>query len=215
MKKIVSLVLVLILAVTALTGCGEKKKLLGTWECTMDVSQLAKQLLDDQGLGEDFEIPGFAVTASLTFLKDDTFRLELDQQKLADSVAVLEENLAEGLLSMLQAKLQEQGLQIDIAELLNQSGLEQSALTQQLTQSFDETAFLEALTGQLTVEGYYRVKGDKLLLCNDAEMKLKDVYTVYILEENVLTFSETVGENSFVADNLFLGTTPVTFTRIG
>ena len=181
----------------------------------MDVSQLAKQLLDDQGLGEDFEIPGFAVTASLTFLKDNTFRLELDQQKLADSVAVLEENLAEGLLSMLQAKLQEQGLQIDIAELLNQSGLEQSALTQQLTQSFDETAFLEVLTGQLTVEGYYRVKGDKLLLCNDAEMKLKDVYTVYILEENKLTFTETVGENSFVSDNLFLGTLPMVFTKVG
>ena len=181
MKKSICFLLTLVMVAALLCGCGEKKKLLGTWECTMDVSQLAKQLLDDQGLGEDFEIPGFAVTASLTFLKDNTFRLELDQQKLADSVAVLEENLAEGLLSMLQAKLQEQGLQIDIAELLNQSGLEQSALTQQLTQSFDETAFLEVLTGQLTVEGYYRVKGDKLLLCNDAEMKLKDVYRVHIL----------------------------------
>lgn len=215
MKRSICFLLILVMATALLAGCGEKKKLMGTWECTVDASHLAKELLDAQEIGEDFEIPGFSVTARLTFLKDNTFRLELEKKKLEAAVAALEECLAKGLVDALQAKLTEQGVQIDIEELLQHSGLEQDALTQKLTEAFDENAFLDALSERLTVDGYYRVKGEKLLFCQDAETKLKDVYTAYILEENVLTFQETVGENSFISDNLFFGTTPMKFTKVG
>ena len=213
MKRKICFLLVLAMLLSALSGCGEKKKLLGAWHCTLDASQLAQQFLEDQNLGGEFEVADFSVTAMLTFFKDNTFRLELDTEKLTDSMAALEKTMAEDLVDILQNKLSEQGLGIDIGQLLDKSGLDSDALTQQLTKNLDETAFLEMLNGVLALEGYYQVKGDKLLFTNDPEMKLGEEYITYTLEGGTLTLEEVVGTNTFVGENLFLGTAGVAFTK--
>ena len=213
MKKKICFLLVFVMLLATLGGCGEKKKLLGAWHCTLDAAQLAQQYLDERNLGGEFEIPEFAVTAQLTFFDDNRFRLELDAQKLTDSISALKDLLAEDLVDILQSKLSEQGLGIDIGQLLDKSGLESDALTQQLTRNFDEAAFSDALNGVLALEGYYQVKGDKLLFTNDPETKLDDVYVTYVLEGGTLTLETLTGTNPFVGENLFLGTAGVVFTK--
>lgn len=214
MKRFVSLVLVLILAAAVFTGCGEQKKLLGAWECTVDLSSTVQQLLDQEMLGGEFDVSGFSVTARLTFLEDGTFRLEPDRQKLAAAFDTLLKDLENGLIDMLQAQLKEQGLNISVEELLALSGLELSDLTEQLRQSFEEESFLEDLSGVATLEGFYQVKKDKLLFCADEETKIDDIYTLYTVEDGVLTLSTHVGENTFLGDNLILSTAPVVFTKV-
>lgn len=213
MRKIVSLVLALILASTILTGCGEKKKLLGTWECTLDLSAEARQLLDAQELGEEFDVSNFFATAQLTFFEDGAFRLELDQDKLNASVDKLLADLEAGLIDLLQTQLQEMGLNVSMEELLSLSGLEMDDLTAQLQESFETERFMQELCAQVALEGFYRVKKDKLLFCADAETKLKDIYTLYTLEETKLTLTSHVGENTFLKDNLVLNAVPLEFTK--
>ena len=213
MKRKICFLLILVMLFSALSGCGEKKKLLGAWHCTLDASQLAQQFLEDQNLGGDYEIPSFAVTAMLTFSKDNTFRLELDTNKLTEAMSALESTLAGNLADILQEQLSERGLGVDIGQLLDKSGLESDALTQQLTQNFYETAFTEMLNGVLALEGYYQVKGDKLLFTNDPDSKLDEVYITYGLEGGTLTLEALTGTNTFVGDNLFLGAAGVAFTK--
>lgn len=214
MKKIICFILVLVLMAVVVSGCGEQKKLLGTWACTVDLSQEIRQMLDAEALGGELDISGFSVTARLTFLEDGSFRLEPDQQKLVAAFDMLIENLEDGLIDMLQAQLQEQGVNISVEELLELSGLELGALTQKLRQSFEEENFVEELSGQLMLEGFYQVKGDKLLFCADGETKIDDIYTLYTVEDGVLTLSTHVGENTFLRDNLILSTAPMVFTKV-
>ena len=214
MRKFASYVLVLVMLAALFSGCGEQKKLLGTWECTVDVSDVILQLLDAQKLSSELDISGFAVTAQLSFLEDNTFRLELDQQKLAASFDTLLQELEDGLIGLLQEQLGVQGLGITVEELLALTGLTKEDLTEQLRRSLDGDQLMQALSAELLLEGFYQVKGDKLLFCADEETKLENVYTLYTVEETVLTLSTHVGENSFLGEHSILRTAPVTFTRV-
>lgn len=208
MKKIISIAVLLALLLTLLTGCAEKKALLGTWTCTADLAQQAQELLE-----QDYPVEAFSVTLQLTFLADNTFRLELDAGKLAEAVQTLEDALAEKLMQLLQEQLAQKGLLLEIGTILSMSGLEQDALTQKLMESFDAEAMSEALSGKVKLTGFFRVKGDKLLLTADEEAKLADTYILYTLEDGQLTFTSQEGENELLAEHPVLGATPVTFTK--
>ena len=214
MKRLISLMLVVSLCLCLLSACGEKKKLLGTWECTVDMSQQVAQLLDDQGLGGDLPFGDFFVTAQLAFSEDDRFALTVDQQKLTESFEALSKSLEQGLLDTLQQQLSEAGLSVAIDSLLGLSGLTSDDLTEKLRQAFEEAELSQKLSEPITLEGFYKVKGDKLLLTDDPEAKLDDIYFPYTLEDNTLTLRALEGESAFLSDHSIVGTSPVTFTRV-
>lgn len=209
MKKILSVAVMLVLLLLLLTGCGEKKALLGTWTCTADISAQAQALLE-----QDYCVEDFSVTLRLSFFADNTFRLEADAEKLETAVAALEEDLAESLMQLLQEQLAQKGLLLEIETILGMSGLEKDALTQKLMESFRGEAIAKTLSDQLLLTGFFRVKGDKLLLTADEEAKLEDTYILYTLEEGRLTFASYEGENALFTGHPVLGADPVTFTKI-
>ena len=214
MKKLLCMIMVLIMMAALIAGCGEQKKLLGSWEYTLELSDLIRQKLEEVAPEADFPVGDFAVTAQLTFEKDGTFVVQLDQNELSAAVDALMAQLEDGLMEMLQSQLEEQGLTISVDELLALSGLSQEELTEQLRQSFDADGFMEQLSDKAALKGFYQVKGDKLLFCADAETKLDAVYTLYTVEENILTFHTHVGDNAFLQENLILGAAPVEFTKV-
>lgn len=214
MKRYICLLLVLVMMMTLLSGCGAKKKLLGVWETKLDISPLVGQMLADAQLGGDHTVTGFEITGRLEFFKDNTFILQLDPDTLSMALDKLLTELEQGLLDLLQSQLQEQGLSLPIGDLLTSSDLTPGDLTDRLRQHLEQKDFSGSLYQQSSLQGFYRLKGDKLLFCGDEETKLDDTFLRYTLEANTLSFTEAVGENAFIADNLLLGATPITFTKV-
>ena len=214
MKRIISLLLVVSLCLCLLSACGEKEKLLGTWEYSVNMTEQVDQLLTDEGLGGDLPFGDFSVTVQLTFTEDDRFTLTVDQQKLTESFEALSNSLEQGLLDTLQQQLGEAGLSVSLDSLLGLSSFSSDDLTEKLRQAFEEAALPQKLSEPITLEGFYKVSGDKLLLTDDPEAKLDDVYFPYTLEDNTLNLSAQVGKNTFLEDHPIFATAPVAFTRV-
>lgn len=214
MKRLISLILVFSLCLLLLSGCGEKKKLLGTWEYSVNMTEQVDQLLTDEGLGGDLPFGDFSVTVQLTFFEDDRFTLTVDQQKLTESFEALSRSLEQGLLDTLQQKLSEVGLDFALDAFLGLADLSSDDLTEQLQQNLENAQLPQKLSEPITLEGFYKVSGDKLLLTDDPEAKLDDVYFPYTLEDNTLNLSAQVGENTFLEDHPIFATAPVAFTRV-
>ena len=79
MKRIFAFLLVLCMTAAALTGCGDTKKLLGTWQAQLDLTDAMQQALQLEGFSQDYQVESFQVTATLTFLEDHTYTLALDE----------------------------------------------------------------------------------------------------------------------------------------
>ena len=215
MKRYICLLLVLVMICALLSGCGEKRKLLGTWECSVDLSQTAQLYLTEKQLASDFEVTDFTVTAQLCFFKNGDFWIQPDQDQLTEQTEALLTKLEEHLLTMLQTQLGELLADISIEELLEMSGFTKEMLTEQLRQQFSVQSLTEYLSQHITLAGCYQVKKEKLLLSTNKEEKLKDHYFVYTLKDNTLTFTEMVGEApAFVADNVLLKQLPLSFTKL-
>ena len=213
MKRIISLFLVVSLCLCLLSACGAKKQLLGNWECNVNMTEQVRQLLADEGLGGDLPIGDFSVTLQLTFTEDDRFTLTVDQQKLTESFDALSKSLGQALLDNLQQKLTETGLNVDLGALLGLSSFSPEDLTEKLEQNIEEAQLPQKLYEPISLEGFYKVSGDKLLLTDDPEAKLDEVYFPYKLENNTLTLSAQVGLSTFLGNHPVFGTEPVTFTR--
>ena len=213
MKRLICMILVFSLCLLTLSGCGAKKKLLGTWECNIDMADQVAQLLADEGLGGDLPVDDFTVTLQLTFTEDDRFTLTADLQKLTESFAALSKSMGEALLDTLQQQLTEAGLSVDLDDLLGLSSFSSADLTEKLRQSFEEAQFPKKLTEAIALDGFYKVNGDKLLLTSDPEAKLDNIYFPYKLENNTLTINAHVGESIFPGDHPILISAPLTFTR--
>lgn len=212
MKKFISLILAVCLCLTLFSACGKKAKLLGAWQCQLDLSQQMQQLLDAEKLGSDQPLEDFTVTVRLTFSADDTFTLTMEEDALTKAFHKLAESLEKTLMDTLQEKLSEAGLDVALESLLGLSGLSDNSLTEKLRESFEDADFSQQLSELIVLEGYYKISGDKLLLTDDPEEKPDDFYLPYTVEATTLTIDAPVGESAFIGDHP-LFSAPVTFTR--
>ena len=212
MKKWICLVLALVLTAMLFTGCGAKKKLLGVWSCTVDLSGEAQKILEESGLGGAFTVTDFAVTATLEFGKDDLFRLRLDPEDLDARLDVLLADLEEGLLELLQVQLGEK-VDISLEEILTMSGQNKEALTQQLRQQFPVEDFRQRLEEITALSGSYKVKKEQLLLGADADSLEEDWGISYVVEDGVLQLALPEVPGTFTAGNRILEQLPLEFTK--
>lgn len=213
MKKFISLAAVLIMVAALFSGCGKQKKLLGAWEQRLDLSQWVQAILEEKQLGGDFSVSDFEVPARLEFFADGTFRLQLDQTQLSQQADTLITQLEDGLLSLLQAQLKEQQMDIPMEELLDASGLTNDALTQQLRQQFPKENLLEQLNNSTALSGHYKLKSDKLLLAKDKDSLDKDCYILCDLKGTSLTLQEAAGLEEFLKGNEIFKSLPLQFTK--
>ena len=214
MKRTICLILVVALMACALSGCGEKKKLLGRWERSVDLSDAVRQTLQDAGVGGEYPVSDFVVTAYLEFSQDGTFHLQLDQQELTAAFENLLVQLEDHLLKMLQTQLSERQPELSMEMLLGMMSLEKEDLTRRLRQSFEENGFSQQLTADTDLSGSYLVTGKKLSFAADAEHLDKNSYIRFTIRDGQLTLSQQEGSNLFLEGNLILGPLPVQFTKI-
>lgn len=212
MKRWICLVLVLVMTAMLFAGCGEKKKLLGTWVCTVDLTEEVQTLLDGIQLGGEFSVSDFQVKATLEFDKDDRFRLQLDFQDLEEQLDGLVADLEKDLIALLQTQLGER-LEISIEELLDMASIDAASLTEALREQFPVEDIRQALEEMTVLTGSYKVKKDKLLLGPD-EDSLKIVPGIpYVLEEGVLELLPPEELDLFVTESRLLKALPLRFTK--
>ena len=106
MKRIFSLILTLVLLLTALVGCDRPSKLVGTWSGSTDVTELIGAMLAEQTgqsavtLDSKVEIP-----LVLTFERGGTYRMSFDTARvldvLSDVVMGYKENLRQVFYSQM------------------------------------------------------------------------------------------------------------------
>ena len=106
MKRIFSLILTLVLLLTALVGCDRPGKLVGTWSGSTDVTELIGAMLAEQTgqsavkLDSKVEIP-----LVLTFERGGTYRMSFDTARvldvLSDVVMGYKENLRQVFYSQM------------------------------------------------------------------------------------------------------------------
>ena len=213
MKKILCLVLTLVMLCAALSGCGGKDKLQGSWQYKLDIAPMLKEALYLDQLGIDMNLGALELPVQLTFRDDGTFCVEMGYQKVVDLVTQLVEKAQKELMDTLQAQLDEKLSGVNMGDLLGSSGLETGDLTAGLTQKLENENLVEKITGKISLEGYYQVKGDKLLLTDSQDAQLEDTYIVFSIADGLLTLSEQVGENGFIQNHPVLSDLPVTLSK--
>lgn len=178
MKKQIALILLLATVLTLFAGCAklEQKKLVGTWEGQLDMTNAL----------EGLEIQDFTVTVVYTFREDGTYTKQLD----AASVEAAFQTLLDAMKEALDAMNPEQSVGVDPEALLDAAGLR---LEEQL----------DSLLKSNKTEGKFYAKDGKLHMTETPEQEINEnLYDTYTLEGDVLTLTAAYGDEADATDLL-------------
>lgn len=187
MKKLLSLVMIMVLALS-LAGCGSTaKKLYGTWSTTIDFSgELESELGSDfEGFHEEFDI-----ILMMDFNEDGTFKMYVDEEALTDTFNTYIESLASFGADMMYEELEGSGYtreEIDaMAEQQYGMGIEEYVLSE-----LQSSVNIEEVASDFETTGVYEAKGNKLYM--DEVAVSSNVYDLFTVEGDVLTI-DAAGE---------------------
>ena len=215
LKKAVVLLLVAAVMVV-MAGCSDNKKLVGTWNGTVDckesfMSSLSTAVADDNGLLDYFELDKFDVTLIVTFSDDDTFKLEVDKDKYAESMDGVKQSLGAAMRAYFEDELtksaEEEGLTLEqlmaYCGVSDVDGLIEVALGMSaddvIDSAFDSLDFDAMLTGAES-SGTYEAKNGNISLTvgntTTTEQYKLDGDTLTLIEPNASS-DGTLGLSSF------------------
>lgn len=189
MKRILSLILCAVLVAMLLTGCGAKRKLLGTWQADMDLSEVMGTILQEQWSDNLFPVENFTVTMELTFLRDNTFIFILEQGSVQTAAERLLADMETALTDRLNKQLQDMDKTVTLEDLLGVTGVDLDSLLSQFRQTFAQVDFAGQLRKKMQFSGWYKLSGGKLYISETEEFPKDGFYFTYAVEDGVLTLS--------------------------
>lgn len=210
-KRIVSVVLMLamLLALTA-CGSGDQDKLVGKWECEMD---LAEQINAEMGLDEEMaeylNFDSFELTVYMEFNKDGTYSMYADKDALTATMDVVLQDFAAGMEKYLEDMILEQtGMEMSADDILAASGL---TMDDMMAEAFPES-MVDDIADGMKQEGKFEAKDGKLFTSAGVDYNVDpEVYETYELSGSTLTITGYVGDD---ADDTF-GIYPLVFNKVG
>lgn len=211
MKRIFAFLLVLCMTAAALTGCGDTKKLLGSWQAQLDLTDAMQQALQLEGFSEDYQVESFQVTATLTFLEDHTYTLALDEASVEAASEALLKKLEEHMLKAMEDELAALGLTATLEQLFEHTGIDLDTLFSKMRQTFADSKLAENLAEQVAATGQFKLSDGKLYLSADPQAEPESDHVGYTLEENRLTLSSPSG--SLPTENLVLSLDGICFQK--
>jgi len=191
-KKIICILLLITLFVTVLSGCGSDKKLIGSWETQIDVTDAISQSIEeDENLSKYIQIEEFKVSVIFTFKDDGTYSINVDEEGVSEAYAGMALSYASGLREYFTDLLAAQGSDMTVDELLENSG---STLEELAADSLDLDAYREAFLSVET-DGRYKADNGKLYTTDSTDSGIsKEVYDTYeFTEDGNLVFLESFG----------------------
>lgn len=189
-KRILSLIMIMVLALS-LAGCGSTaKKLYGTWASTFDISSTFEADLagsEFEGFHEDFD-----VTLMLDFNEDGTFKMYVDEEALTNTCNTYIESLAAFGADIMYEKFMSQDdsytreMVDSVFEERVGMGVEEYLLSE-----LQSSINVEEVVSSIETTGVYEAKGNKLYM--DETAVSPNVYDLFTVEGDVLTI-DAAGE---------------------
>ena len=212
MKKNVMRLLCLIMTLSMLFllgGCGatDAEKLVGTWNATVDLTDLLNEEITtgDETMDAYFKISDFTLVVTLTFNADGTYTMGVDENSLNTAMELVLADIKDGMYEYFEDVLAEAGLEMTVDELLEQSDVDLDAL---MDEAFSNAMGDEVLEG-LSSSGNYEARDSKLYLSDGVEYAIdEEIYDTYTLDGKVLTFLEASYDNTMT--ELY----PLTFEKV-
>lgn len=213
MKRVGMVLVAVVLVVTmlmAMTGCdGDKKKLLGKWQATVDVTEELNEVLDD-GMME-IELETTALVWEITFDEDGTYEMSVPKSSIEAMTANMKKALVPAMTTLYEELAAEFEMTVD--EMLEMDGATIEEMVDELLDEVLDDAMIEEITAPYCAEGQYRVIGDgenRLHMSDDKDDEIdEDEYEVYKFEGDKMIWTENVGDDD-AKDMPY----PITFEKV-
>ena len=228
MKKILSVVLALLIMVSAMfafASCEEKpsddngekndKKddaelIVGTWEAEIDFTKAMneKMALDDE-IAEYIKIKDFKFTLRATINEDGTYKFIATEESVNKAFDNLKKSMVSGFEAYFNDMAEE--YEMSVNDFLDAMGV--SSVEEFVDLSFDEEVGDE-FVDELVSEGVYKIKDGKFYTSDDGEDEIDESeYEEYTLSAKQFKLTKYVGEDdekSEVAEYIY----PMIFKRV-
>lgn len=209
-RKSLSLLACLSLMCTLLlmcSGCGNKDKdaLVGTWESTLDLTDMVNEQMEagmgnDQELMQYFTIKDFSIKLILTFNEDDTYKLAVDEAAMGQSLDNILADFKEGATRYFEDLIAQSGQEMTVDEALASMGFTMDDFMDEL---FSKEDMMSSL-GEMESSGTFEAKSEMLYMTDEDGTGVEP----YKLDGSTLTLT---GEG--VDDSDMVGLYPMTFTK--
>ena len=176
MKKLTALLLTLVLALS-LTACGsnESKQLVGTWQCTVDItSQMDTEIGGALDAEYASETP-MQMFLTAVFNDDGTFTMGVDTDATAASFTAYIQALKPVIVELTYQEAEKQGMtREEYDKALDGSGLTVEGLVDSVLSAFDVSALLGDIGSDITAGSYKAEKGRLYLSENGSGFKAEE-----------------------------------------
>lgn len=196
----------------ACSGCGgdkDKEALVGTWETTLDLTDMMNDEMK-AGLGNDdelmsyFTISDFSVTLTLTFQDDDSYTLSADEASMEKSVDHVLETFRNGFTQYLEDMIAQEYPDMTLDEFFEAAGMTMDDFYDQIMGDALDKEELMSSVDDMESSGTFKAKDGILTLTDDEGPGLE----AYELSGDKLTLT---GEG--VDDGELMGLYPLVFTK--
>ena len=185
------------------SGCGggDKKALVGTWESSLNLTDMVNEQMEagmgsDQELMQYFTIKDFSIKLALTFNEDDTYKLAVDEAAMGQSLDNILADFKEGATRYFEDLIAESGQEMTVDEALSAMGLTMDDFMDQL---FSKEDMMSSL-GEMESSGTFQAKGGMIYMTDGDGTGVEP----YELEDSTLTLT---GEG--VDDGELVGLSPM------
>lgn len=198
MKKLTALLLALALAL-GLTACGsnESTRLVGTWQCVMDITkQIDTEISDALDTEYASEVP-MQMFLTAVFNEDGTFTLGVDVTATVTSFTAYIQALKPAIVELSYQEAEKQGMtRKEYDEALAQIGLTADGLVDSILSAFDISTLLGDLDSDI-IAGSYKTEKDRLYLSENDSGFTAEESVGYTLSGSTMTWND---DNALLAD---------------
>ena len=170
------------------SGCGggDKKALVGTWESSLDLTDMVNEQMEagmgsDQELMQYFTIKDFSIKLALTFNEDDTYKLAVDEAAMGQSLDNILADFKEGATRYFEDLIADSGQEMTVDEALSAMGLTMDDFMDQL---FSKEDMMSSL-GEMESSGTFQAKGGMIYMTDGDGTGVEP----YELEDSTLTLT--------------------------
>ena len=191
MRKIVSMLLIAVMLL-AFVGCGnsksgDKEKFVGTWNATLDMTDVLNESLregiaeEDETMADYFSVDKFDFVVEFTFNEDGTYSTTVDEASLNRSSDALKASVKDGLMRYFEDMVAEMDLDMSVEDLLDLSGRSIDALLDEAlpTDLFDD------VLDEFRLKGNWKAENGKLHTTESVDESIdKNAYELYEFTSN-------------------------------
>lgn len=212
MKKYLSMLMICMMLLGILSGCGnEQKKFVGTWEADFDVAQIINDEMTATAadMAEYLSIPEFSVKVQMTFYEDGTYKMGVNEEALLESFDGMLDVIGDGMMAYLDDAAAEMGFTAD--EMLEMAGVSLETLMEEAFSDEMLDEMLDELTAEMNMEGDFKVKDGYLYMSDGkgADMEYGEKYEIDA-KELILYGNKEMADEEFVPGISY----PISFVRI-